>query len=159
MSDPIMNPDEVIAEIQKASRIYKAFAEADKIVSALQNAAQVERETLARLDATKTELEQSASLLVSANNDIALAKNEAKKLRTSANAKADELVTKAAADAQDIIDAANKEALDIDTEVVAASLELNKTLSAVDAAKGELDEVEAKLTNARKYLSNLAGNG
>jgi cell division septum initiation protein DivIVA len=159
MSDPIMNPDEVIAEIQKASRIYKAFAEADKIVSALQNVAQVERETLARLDATKAELEQVNGALVSTNADVASAKDEAKKLRTSANAKADDLIAKATANAQAIMDEANKSALELNTSVVAASLELNKTLEAVDAAKGELAEVESKLTKAKKYLSNLAGNG
>lgn len=153
-----MNADEILVEIEKGVRAYKAFAEAEKIISGIRNAQQVARETEGRIAQLRADEETAKAAkaaavadgekaLAKANEEVAAAKAEAARILADARNAAKATISDAEAAAliaQSTVDAANGQLRGIKAETQAKTAELADLNAKIGTAKAEI----AKLLGA-----------
>lgn len=152
-----MKADEVIVEVQKGIRLFKAFAEAEKIVTFLQNAEQVERETKARVEAAAGELQKLNGELELAGGEIDRAQKRAQSIVADAEAQATEKFEKVNAALREQTAAANATVADAGEKLQAVEAELAQRQQKIHAAAVELEGLQSKIAEAKAQIVKLLG--
>ncbi len=152
-----MSPDEILVEVQKGLRVYKAFAEAEKIVLGVQNAAQVERETQARVDALRKDVAAAESTLADVRRAAAGANMTAAATIADATARAKTIVADAKSAAESVRASATEAADAVRLETEKARERLTETRAAANAAEVELAALTDKLKTAKAEIAKLLG--
>lgn len=148
---------EMLDEIQKGVRAYKAFSEMEKVLSYMANLEQVEKETLSRIAVVKAEEERLKTLVHTAMTDaesiVATAQTEARHIESTAKGKAAamlEAAGKKVATAQNKV--ATAEAKEAELEERAAELD-----KGILAKARELADLDKRISDARQSIAKLLG--
>lgn len=152
-----MNTGEILSEVQKGLRLFKAFEHAEKVVSALQNAEQVEKETLARIEAAKAQLIELDVARQTAEASIAEAKAAAKAILSKAKGKAEQIE----ADSAEAVKAAKASADAYVAEAGAArdaiQAQVVELTGVREGLQAELDALNSKIDAAKKRIEKMLG--
>lgn len=150
-----MSVSEAAAALERLASLGRAMQDAQKVVDALRNAEQVERETKAAIEAARADLAKLQS-------DIRDAEGTLESVRLKLN----DATAKAARDARALMDAAQARVQECENEIalkrseadvqLAASQELlNRVAQDKKAAEAELAAVEDKISAAKKRWADM----
>jgi predicted nucleic acid-binding Zn-ribbon protein len=143
-----------VRKILKGFRAVEQVSEALEKVGSLENAAKEAEKRLADLNDQCDRARAAANMALV---DVQGARDEAKRIKTEAIAKADQKVSKAQADALNIIENAKAEAVVIETAVTTWQANLSDLKDACKSASEELAAIEKKIAAAKKQVAAILG--
>ena len=147
----------VVNELERGHRAFKAFEYGLDAARAVQNLAQVERETQARIDALKRHEEAAQYALITANEDLATAKANAEALVDAAVKAAADAKAGARAEATAIVGAATEQADSIKATVDRLRVEYTELQRNVSDRAAELADLEGRIAKARATAAAIMG--
>ncbi len=150
-----MNTNEIITELERGHRVFKAFEGALTAVEGLRNAEQVLKETLAATDEAKAKYNECAKDLEDVKADIAKRKESGK----AALEKANERLSEVNRQADEKMKAANKEIDEklarANEQVSLAKAEHKAIKDSTESAKAEYDALMKKIEAAKEQIKSL----
>ncbi len=150
-----MNTNEIIAELERGHRTFKAFDSALVMIDGLRNYEQVLKETNAAIDIAKEKLAEHVKGLDDLKAEIEKRKASGK----SAIDKATEKLADVTRQADEKIKLANKEIDDkiakSNEQVSAAKAEIKSIKDATEAAKDEYSALMKKIEAAKEQIKSL----
>jgi chromosome segregation ATPase len=155
MSD--MNLTQAADEVRKILRGFKAVEQVSAALESVGSIQNAGKEAEATLNGLKAEIQKAQEELTLAKAEILSAKEEAKKVAAAAKEKADARIEKATKDAAELVAKASEEAASVSEKANAEKLDLDKVLTARDAAQRELDDLETKIAKVKAQAAKLAG--
>lgn len=147
----------VVNELERGHRAFKAFEHGLEAARAVQNLAQVERETQARIDALRKDEEAAQYALITATEDLATTKANAEALVDKAAAEAASIKAKAKDEAVAIVGAATEQADAINATVEQKRAEYTELQRMVGDRTAELHDLEARIAKARATAVSIMG--
>lgn len=152
-----MNASDIIVEVQKGVRMFKAFSEAEKIIAFLQNLEQVEREVTAKVTAAREAQVAAETELATVTDRIADATAQAKRIVEDAEATAGEKFAKVNAEIRQAQAESNDALARKQAQVAAEDAKLADARAGVADATKELAELQSKIESAKAHIAKLLG--
>lgn len=149
----------VVNELERGHRAFKAFEYGLDAARAVQNLAQVERETQARIDALKRDEEAAQYALITAQDALKDTKAAAEKLVADAAKRKQDTEAAAREQATALVGAATEQAEAIQRTVDQRKVEAHELQRIVEDRRAELTDLEARIVKARAKAKAIIGGG
>lgn len=150
---------EIKTEIERGLRAYRAFENADKVLSYMANLEQQERELVAKIaglhSVAATAEAESAQRIANAGARAIEAEATALRVGAEAEGTAAALVKSAEDKAASIVKAAKQKVVQAEEEAVIVRREVKAMRDELEAGRTELGRVEASIVRARDQIKTL----
>lgn len=147
----------VVNELERGHRAFKAFEYGLDAARAVQNLAQVERETQARIDALKRDEEAAQYALINAQDALKDTKAAAEKLVADASKRKQDTEAAAREQATALVGAATEQAEAIQRTVDQRKVEAHELQRIVEDRRAELNDLEGRIAQARAKAAEIMG--
>lgn len=137
---------EVVSELQKGHKIFKAFEKGLEVAQALQGLVQNEKELKAAVESARVDLEKANAELVSVRGGIAAAREEGEKHKVLAKEAAATFMADAKAAAAALRD-------EVDLEIKAKRKEIDSLLDEANSLAIQVVDAKRELQNVNDAIS------
>ena len=154
-----MNTQEAVGEVRKFARFIKAFEHISEVAEALASADNVLKERvdqLAAIDATISENQGHLDGIIEAQQTQ---KDRLKVAADAAIGECEQLLSDASAEAGALVSEAQREVENISEQAQEAAIQLRALCEEITSTQTQLDELTAKLAEARQQARKILGGG